>query len=91
VLMAQRRGIDHEFLRLPRSTAIERSRPVDAAFDSVATRGALRVVDPKEQLCAGERCRVLDDHGDLLYWDDNHLTMRGAYFVEPALARCLGG
>jgi len=87
--MARRRGIDHDFLLVPRTTAFAQHRLADTAFAEVAARGELRIVDPKPALCRGAQCLVLDADGTSLYWDDNHLSMRGAQFVAPSFARCL--
>jgi hypothetical protein len=51
-------------------------------------QGELRLVDPKKLLCADHICRFDLPTGELLYGDDNHLTVRGAHFVEPTLEPC---
>ncbi len=66
------------------------ARQVDslALVQKLAAGGQARRVAIGEVLCAGSRCAVLD--GDRsFYFDDNHLSMRGAAEVAPAVLRLL--
>jgi len=38
---------------------------------------------PQNHLCDGSLCRAIDAQEHPLYWDDDHLSIRGAYFLEP--------
>ena len=38
---------------------------------------------PRKYFCDGSVCRVVDAQGRPLYMDDDHLNVRGAFFLEP--------
>ena len=58
----------------------------DAGFRAMTSdlqkRGLIEVIDPALRLCGLRSCRVTAD-GYPLYYDSNHLNMRGALFVAP--------
>ncbi len=86
--MARRRGIDTSFLSLTRQAAYAQDSDRDADIDELARRGLIRTVDPKRALCAGARCRYLNDAGLSLYRDDNHVSVVGADLLHDEVARC---
>ncbi len=51
-------------------------------FDGLKKDGGVTVVYPHHMLCDAARCRV-DYGGDALYFDDNHLSVQGARYLEP--------
>ncbi len=85
---AVRRGIDTDFLAMDRAKALQQLAPADDPLKRMQATGVLRVVDPKQLLCTEHVCRSELAAGELLYGDDNHLSVRGAHFVAPALEPC---
>jgi peptidoglycan/LPS O-acetylase OafA/YrhL len=88
LLMARRRKLAPDFLRISRSDALAQLGEVEPAVRALAARDALRLADPKDILCAADSCRFTSD-GHSLYWDDNHLSPYGARFVAQSLRSCL--
>ena len=80
---AVRRGIDTDFLAMDRVKALQQLAPAEDALKRMQAIGALRLADPKQSLCTEHVCRSELSTGDLLYGDDNHLSVRGARFVAP--------
>lgn len=89
LLMAQRRNLSDELLRLTRAQAIAPVRNMEQNARALAQAGELRVVDPKDLLCPGEEC-LYKDQGHSLYFDDDHLSSYGARYVASALSSCFG-
>ncbi len=53
------------------------------ALDMIEALGAsVKVIDPSSLLCDERYCRVLNEHEQLLYYDDNHLSIDGAKYVS---------
>lgn len=80
----------------PATPRLSEVRQIQRSFDErlaaiVASRGpqggAITIVDLPATLCAGadQRCRVGDANGLPWYRDRDHLNVRGAYAVVPAL------
>jgi peptidoglycan/LPS O-acetylase OafA/YrhL len=86
--MARVRGLDARGLALTRAQAFAQQRLTDAPILALVRAGLLRAVDPKEALCAAERCTLTAPDGRPVYRDDNHLSASGALLVAPVVARC---
>ena len=43
------------------------------------------IIEPAKRLCAGERC-IAAEGSRALYFDDNHLSLAGAAYLEPLFA-----
>ena len=72
-----------------RQAALTRQQATRAALDQAATGHGWRVVDPLDALCgAGGACRIVAA-GEPLYFDSNHLTVRGAELLSPGLVEAL--
>jgi peptidoglycan/LPS O-acetylase OafA/YrhL len=69
-------GIDYNPARAERAQYLARTRRVFATYDAIGTRGVERVY-PDRILCPDGPCAVTAE-GKPLYFDDNHLSMRGA-------------
>jgi peptidoglycan/LPS O-acetylase OafA/YrhL len=69
-------GIDYDAARTTRAQYLSRTRRVFATYDALGTNGVRRVY-PDRILCPDGRCAVTAD-GQPWYFDDNHLSMRGA-------------
>jgi hypothetical protein len=61
---------------------------MDPGLDRLVKQGRVIAVDPKDRLCNGPRCRLVNDNGNPVYADSNHLNIDGAMFVRDSLARC---
>jgi peptidoglycan/LPS O-acetylase OafA/YrhL len=80
----------------PHDLAIARDRfdaavaTVRSALDAIVARHGGRVVPalPERTLCHGQRCALMLDD-DVLYFDGNHLSVRGAERVLPTLVQAL--
>ncbi|MEO1233583.1 MAG: SGNH hydrolase domain-containing protein [Myxococcota bacterium] len=72
----------------PRSELESRTRALRGAFEALAKRRDLTLLDPNDALCRGERCRIEIDR-ILLFSDDHHLTMKGALTVIDAFSPSL--
>lgn len=57
--------------------------PFDRMFDELEREGA-HVIDLPDRLCDSEFCSVVKDEV-IIYMDNNHLSVEGSHFVEPAL------
>lgn len=73
---ALRFGFDYDDARTSRDEYLMRTRDAFATYDRVV---AARVY-PDRVLCGGGTCRVAAGQ-DPFYFDDNHLSIRGAQFV----------
>ncbi|QGZ36864.1 acyltransferase family protein [Stappia indica] len=72
-----------------REAALLRQHATRAALDRAARRHDWHVVDPLDVLCSvGGACRI-EAAGEPLYFDSNHLTVRGAETLSPDLAEGL--
>jgi hypothetical protein len=69
-------GIDYNPARAERAQYLARTHRVFGTYDALGTRGVERVY-PGRILCRDGTCAVAVD-GQPLYFDDNHLSMRGA-------------
>lgn len=76
MVLSERFGLDYRDARTLREDYLRRNEWVFSTYDSLGGDGVSRVY-PHETLCPGQRCEVSRD-GAPLYFDDNHLTMRGA-------------
>jgi peptidoglycan/LPS O-acetylase OafA/YrhL len=88
VAMARRRDLDTAFIDLKRADVIAAYASTEAPIRHLAAAGVLRVVDPKDALCARERCDIVAPGGQSLYRDSNHLTRAGAMYVMDTLEPC---
>jgi peptidoglycan/LPS O-acetylase OafA/YrhL len=88
--MARRRGLDTSFINMTRAEVVARYKNFEAPVRALASVNALRVVDPKDALCPGERCEI-EWNGRSLYDDYNHLSKVGAMHVRDSLAPCFQG
>jgi peptidoglycan/LPS O-acetylase OafA/YrhL len=67
--------------------------PIDPAVEKylreAAVRFGARYISPMEALCNAEGClvRVGDEPGDLMQFDDNHLSVAGSKFFVRSIAR----
>jgi hypothetical protein len=80
---ARRLGRDLE-IRLPLEDYEARQHPVTVIFDAARARHGFSLLSPADALCADGWCRVEED-GHPLYFDDRHLSARGADFVAEVL------
>jgi hypothetical protein len=81
------RGMDTDFLAMDRVEALQQLAPAEDVLKRMQAQGVL-LADPKELLCPLDVCRFDAPTGELLYGDDNHLSVHGAHFVAPALEPC---
>ena len=87
LLMARRRHIPDDFLRLSRADALTQHEDMEHDVRAIAQGSKLMVVDPKDALCPADSC--LYKAGDRsLYFDDSHLSVYGALFVARTLEPC---
>ena len=72
-------------MRAPLTTAehVKRTGEVSNVLGEMALRHNVLQRDPAQFLC-GEQCQIQQD-GNLLYRDDDHLSQVGALFVVPRL------
>lgn len=89
LVLARRFNVSHQFLEVARADVMARHAPVDEELRALERRGLLVTADPKRRLCPDATCRYLDPAGHSLYFDSNHLSMRGAEFIFGELASCL--
>jgi hypothetical protein len=87
LVMARRRGVPADFLKLSRAQALAQFRDMEPALRALPADSRLVLADPKDTLCPAESCIYLAN-GRTLYYDDNHLSPDGARYVIPALERC---
>lgn len=52
---------------------------------TLATRYGAILLDPRDQLCDADRCRLAEPGGSL-YFDDDHLSLAGAELLVPLFA-----
>jgi peptidoglycan/LPS O-acetylase OafA/YrhL len=89
LLVAHRRHIPDDFLRVSRADALSQHRDMERALRALAESGGLEVADPKDALCPTHSCLYkADDHS--LYFDDSHLSAYGALYVARTLEPCFG-
>jgi hypothetical protein len=87
VSVARKRGIPEEFLWVSRAQAAAQYREPENAFRVLQEQGLLKTVDLKDRLCRADFCTYEAD-GELLYADTDHLSTRGAFYVESILEGC---
>jgi hypothetical protein len=63
---------------------MQKLQDLDAKLESVAESEGARFVSPSSVLCDGDRCKA-DIDGEVLYFDDNHLSVSGARLVAAKL------
>ena len=87
LLVAHRRHIPDDFLRLSRADALGQHRDMERDVRAIAQRNRIKVVDPKDALCATDSCLYKTDDQSL-YFDDSHLSAYGAMYVARTLEPC---
>jgi peptidoglycan/LPS O-acetylase OafA/YrhL len=87
LLVAHRRDIPDDFLRLSRADALAQHWEMEHDLPALAQRSGLKVVDPKDALCPTDSCLYKAD-GQSLYFDDGHLSAYGALYVARTLEPC---
>ena len=87
LLMAHRRNIPDDFLRLSRAEALAQYQGMERNVRALAERSALMLADPKDALCPGDSC-LYKVNGRALYLDDSHLSPYGAKYVAHTLEPC---
>ena len=87
LLMAHRRNIPDDFLRLSRAEALAQYQGMEGNVRALAERSALMLADPKDALCPGDSC-LYKVNGRALYLDDSHLSPYGAKYVAHTLEPC---
>jgi peptidoglycan/LPS O-acetylase OafA/YrhL len=87
LLVARRRHIPDDFLRLSRADALAQHWEMEHGLRAIAQRGGLKVVDPKDALCPADSCLYKSD-GQSLYFDDSHLSVYGALYAARTLEPC---
>lgn len=66
---------------------VAQAAPIIEAFRD-AGGDRIKLLSPRSELCFAGRCPVLRD-GVLLYWDQTHLSRRGAQLLTPLLVSAL--
>lgn len=87
LLVARRRHIPDDFLRLSRADALAQHWEMEHDLRAIAQRRGLKVVDPKDALCPADSCLYKAD-GQSLYFDDSHLSVYGALYAARTLEPC---
>jgi hypothetical protein len=87
LLVARRRHIPDDFLRLSRADALFQHRDMERDVRAIAQRSGLKVVDPKDALCPANSCLYKADDRSL-YFDASHLSVHGALYVARTLEPC---
>jgi peptidoglycan/LPS O-acetylase OafA/YrhL len=87
LLVAHRRHIPDDFLRLSRADALAQHWEMEHDLRAIAQRSGLKVVDPKDALCPADSCLYKAD-GQSLYFDDSHLSVYGALYAARTLEPC---
>ena len=90
-IMARRRGIDPALVALPSDEADRQLGRVKTYLEELHLRHALRFVDLAKTLCTGSACALLSADGQMLYRDNNHLSVAGAELVRPTVDSCFDG
>jgi hypothetical protein len=71
-------------LHIPRMEHERRNRVTIERLDELVHRFGAIAVRPDRVLCDAEQCSTLE-HGNVLYFDDNHLSLKGAALVAPLI------
>jgi hypothetical protein len=87
LLVARRRHIPDDFLRLRRADALAQHGDMEHDVRAIAQRDGFKVVDPKDVLCPADSCLYKAD-GKSLYFDEGHLSAYGALYVARTLEPC---
>jgi hypothetical protein len=87
LLVARRRHIPDDFLRLSRADALAQHWEMEHNLRAIAQRSGLKVVDPKDALCPADSCLYKADDQSL-YFDDSHLSVYGTLYVACTLEPC---
>jgi len=53
-------------------------------LEAVAQQTGAQLLQPADVLCVAERCTIVHE-GEALYYDDNHLNLAGATYVQDSL------
>jgi hypothetical protein len=51
----------------------------------------VRIVEVESLFCGGTECKPWEGNDDLLYYDNNHLNLRGALLLQSAIKDALDG
>ena len=88
LVMARRRGVDPGFLRYRDAAWKARNLMADATLLAIAdSEPGVRSVNPRALICDETTCQI-EEAGEVLFRDSNHLSVRGALRVAPALESC---
>lgn len=68
----------------PFSYYVQRQRSTFRILDALPYGPHLKPLHPEQRLCAKGQCQVYSD-GEVLYWDDDHLSLEGARLLYPDL------
>jgi peptidoglycan/LPS O-acetylase OafA/YrhL len=84
------RDVAEAVLRVPRIEAEARAARAEAPLRALDTAGVIRLIDPWPWLCDDATCSVMQG-GAALYFDNNHLTNRGAVALSDLFAPVFEG
>ena len=84
------RDVAEAALRVPRIEAEARAARAEAPLRALDAAGVIEVIDPWPRLCDDVACSVMQG-GAALYFDNNHLTNRGAIALSDLFAPVFGG
>ena len=63
-------------------------KKIDTVFKRLEQKyNNVHFYDVREKLCEGNHCRTLTDDGQLIFFDDDHLSKAGAEFVGQGLVQ----
>ena len=82
--MAERKGINRNFLRLSADSQRANTREVNEIFSRALQRHRYSLVNPQDILCDRLGCDIEYD-GRPLYRDYHHLSTFGAHYIQPSL------
>lgn len=77
-----------QMIEVPRPRAEARAARAHAPFDAAAAAGAVGVIDGWPRLCDAESCGALQG-GEVVYFDNNHVTNHGAMMLRDLFAPLL--
>lgn len=86
---AVKRGTPASEIGMSRSAFDAQRAPYVRALNAIRADARIQMVDPATRLCTKKRCIVYAE-GHALYFDDDHLSVRGVRFLAPSFARFFG-
>lgn len=89
--LAQSRGQDIRKIGIPQSSYRARSEKWNTVIAGLHKTYGAQIVDPSDILCDDHFCEIFRDGNGVLYFDKDHLSLKGSDLIAPTILATIQG